>query len=186
MPRKTSAPAKRNSAPLAAAATISFLKETRGLLTWTVKDLQRSLLISAAQAAEAIAALQFQGYVKPSEEHPHEWITTLNGETVSGSKAPRFDKTSVETALATLKKRIASVNADSGESYRVARAVAFGDFLSDRSRVQAADVAIALAPRAKQSETKTEFLRKLRARNLKLNLVPYEPWMSARSHRDIL
>jgi hypothetical protein len=189
MPRKPSVATKSDSA-LSAAATLSFLKETRGLLTWTPKDLQKSLLISAAQAAEAITALEFQGYIKRSGENPKEWITTLNGETVSGSKPPRFDRTKVEDALAALKKRIASANADTSESYRVVRAVAFGDFLSassqDRSRVQAVDVAIELAPRKKPSASKSEFLRKLRARDIKLNLIPYEPWMSARSHKEIV
>jgi hypothetical protein len=156
------------------------------MLTWTIKDLQRSLLITAVQTREVIAALQIQGYVKRTEGNPNEWTTTLNGETVSGSKLPRFDRESVESALARLKQRIESVNSDSHAPYRVVTAIAFGDFLSARARVQAADVGIALAPHTEERETKSEFLKRLRARDLRLNLVPYEPWMRGRSHREVL
>ena len=189
MTRKPSRSQKLSSGPLSVAATMSFLKETRGMLTWTVKNLQQSLLITAAQAHEAIAAFQIQGYIKPAEGIPNEWTTTLNGETVSGSKQPRFDRESVEASLALLKERIKSANTDTHAPYRVVRAVAFGDFLSARARVQAADVGIELAPRAshnQERETKSEFVKRLRARDLKLNLLPYESWMSGRAHREML
>lgn len=53
----------------------------------------------------------------------------------------------MERALNELKERIAALNADESVSQRVSRAVAFGDFLLDRVRVQAADVGIELQPR---------------------------------------
>ena len=98
------------------------------MLTWTVKDLQQSLLITAAQARETIAAFQLQGYIKPAEDSLNEWTTALNGETVSGSKQPRFDRESVEASLASFRERIKSANTDPHALYRVVRAVAFGDF----------------------------------------------------------
>jgi hypothetical protein len=156
---------------------MSFLKETRGMLTWTIKDIQQSLLITATQAREAITALQLQGYIKPAEGRPNVWTTTIAGETVSGSKLPRFDRQGVEASLASLKERIEFLNADTHSPYRVVRAVGFGDFLSARARVQAADVGIELAPHGKhgqERETKKEFVKRLRARDVKLNLVPYE------------
>jgi hypothetical protein len=39
------------------------------------------------------------------------------------------------------------VNQDSSAEYKIADAVAFGDFLAGRARVQAADVGIRLEPR---------------------------------------
>lgn len=177
------------------AAVMSFLKETRGLLTWAVKDLQKSLLITAAQAHQVIAALELQGYIKQSEDNPEEWLTTLNGEAVSGSKPPRFTREGVEKALASMRERIEQINKDSGSPYTVADAVAFGDFLGGRAQAQAADVGIRLVlRRSKGSDSepvgaakrKRDFLKKLRARDLQVNLVPYEPWMSGRSHRSLL
>jgi hypothetical protein len=69
--------------------------------------------------------------------------------------------------------------------------VKFGDFLSNRFLAQAADVGIQLVARDAASESDTrrskrEFLKKLRARDLKVNLMIYEPWMSQRPHRDLL
>jgi hypothetical protein len=168
---------------------MSFLKETRGMLTWTIKDLQQSLLITTAEAREAIKALQIQWYIKQSEEDPNEWVTAIGGETVSGSKMPRFDRQGVEASLAPLKERIKSLNADTHAPYRVVRAVAFGDFMSARARVQAADVGTESAPhdvRGGRRGTKSEFMKQLRARDVKLNLVQYETWMGGRSHNNLL
>jgi hypothetical protein len=177
------------SPSLSVAAMMSFLKETRGMLTWTIKDLQQSLLVTTAEAQDAIAALQILGYIKPADGSPNEWVTTIAGETVSGSKMPRFDRQRVETSLASLRERIKFLNADTHSPYRVVRAVGFGDFLSARARAQAADAAIELARQGKhgqERETKTAFIKRLRARDLKINLVPYESWMSGRSHRKVL
>lgn len=176
--------------PVPAAAALSFLKETKGMLTWTVKDIQKSLLISAAQAKDVITALELQGYVKQAE-NPHEWLTTLNGEGVSGSKLPRFRPDSVNESLATLRERMQSLNKDSDASFIIAQAVAFGDFLLERPLVQAADVGIAFTTRAaagpaKGKRSRSAVVKELRARDPKLNLIPYVSWMSGRSHRNLL
>ena len=76
-----------------------------------------------------LAALELQGYIKRSEDNPREWLTTLNGEAVSGSKPPRFASESVGKALASLGLRIKKSNKDSGSPFKVDAAVAFGDFL---------------------------------------------------------
>jgi hypothetical protein len=196
MARKSSAVTpSENSSSLAAAAVMSFLKETRGPLTWTVKELQKSLLITAAQARDVIAALELQGYIKRSDENAREWLTTLNGETVSGSKPPRFGRESVEKALASLVDRIKESNKDSNSPFKVDTAVAFGDFLLGHAHAQAADVGIRLVARqAKRSESestatakqKRDFLKELRVRELRLNLVPFEAWMNGRSHQNLL
>jgi DNA-binding IclR family transcriptional regulator len=48
---------------LSAAAVLSFLKETRGMPSWNLKDLTKSLRISAAGAKRATALLEVQGYI---------------------------------------------------------------------------------------------------------------------------
>jgi len=181
---------------------MSFLKETRGLLIWTSNDLQKSLLIGAVQAREMIAAFELQGYVKLAENQ-HEWLTTLNGEAVSGSKPPRFSREAVEKSLAALRERIKFINKDARSPYRIAEAVAFGDFLHGAAQAQAADVGVMLEGRdsaAKRTATserdnakkgtrekdRRAFLKDLRARDLKVSLLAYEPWMSARSHLNLL
>jgi hypothetical protein len=80
-----------------AAEALSFLKETRGVSTWKVKDMADSLRISLSDAKEVIAVLELQGYVKPAGKG--EWMTTLSGETVSGSKHPRFQRERIQEAL---------------------------------------------------------------------------------------
>src|SRR4051812_21148115 len=65
------APPRRDSrhqavASLSAAAALSFLKDTKGVLTWSIQDLAKSLEISSREAEQAIAFLQAQGYVQPA------------------------------------------------------------------------------------------------------------------------
>jgi ribosomal protein S25 len=60
-------------ASVSAAAAFSFLKETKGLLTWTVSDLAKSLKINLAEAKQVLAALEMQGYIKAHGRD--EWLT---------------------------------------------------------------------------------------------------------------
>jgi len=78
---------------------------------------------------------------------------------------------------------------------KAAQAVGFGDFLSGRPRVQAADVGIGLEPRnptahhphwAGERERQEAFLKQLRGKTPLLNLQPYAEWMNARTHRKLL
>jgi len=124
--------------PVPAAAVMSFLKDTRGLVSWTSRDLAETLGVAAAVAAKVITIMEIQGYVKPAQGG-REWFTTGEGQTVSGSKLPHFTIERVEKALAALKERIAAVRKDFKAPFRISKAVAFGDFLSERARVQAAD-----------------------------------------------
>jgi hypothetical protein len=176
-----------------AAEAFSFLRDTRGLSTWTSRDAAKSLNVSIADAKQVIAVLELQGYVKAAGRD--EWMATLAGEEVSGSKTPRLTPERVEEALTDLRSRIAQVNADKKAPYTITRAVAFGDFLNGGTRVQAAEVGIELkrrAPDADNAESATEhkaqtaFLKQLRARGGSVRLRPYEEWMSDRTHRDVL
>jgi hypothetical protein len=179
-------------ASVLAAAAFSFLKETKGLLTWSLNDLAKSLKISVAEGGQVLAALEMQGYIKPHGRD--QWLTTLAGETVSGAKSPRFTPESVEEALAALRSRIKLFNQNSQTPYKITDAVAFGDFLSGQARAQAADVGIQLVRRKseggehskKEQVARLAFLKQLRGKTQMLNVRPYEEWMGSRTHRSLL
>src|ERR1700730_13537033 len=99
----TAPAAKHPSIP--AEAALSFLKDTKGAVTWSIRDLTNTLKISRRDAEQAVELLEAQGYVQ-REAGTDEWITTLAGETVSGAKTPRFARESVEEAVDALKERI--------------------------------------------------------------------------------
>lgn len=180
-----------------AAALLSFLKETRGATAWTLRDLTRTLRLGTAAAKQAIAILEMQGYVKPSGSKG-QWLTTLDGEIVSGSKTPRYNRATLEQSLHAFADHLRRVNGVSSAPYKIAEAVAFGDFLSDRVRVQAADIGIRLVPRslagisldaakpaqASGQEKQAAFLKQLRGRTPLVNILPYADWI--RTHRNLL
>jgi hypothetical protein len=136
---------------LPAEAALSFLKDTKGTLTWSARDLSETLNINPREGKQVLAFLQAQGYAQPSSASSNskaQWLTTPAGEAVSGAKPPRFTRERVEQALADLQARIQQNNKDHHAPFRVTTAVAFGDFLvKDRARAQAADVGITLARR---------------------------------------
>lgn len=141
---KAHAGAPKSPPRMPAAELLSFLKEIQGLTTWTEKDLAKALKIGLAEAKEAVAVLKLQGYIEPAGP-TGKWGVTEQGDLVSGAKSPRFTRESVEQALATLRDRIKAVNQDPNAPYTITEAIAFGDFLADAARMQAADVGIRLA-----------------------------------------
>jgi DNA-binding transcriptional MocR family regulator len=178
-----------------AEAALSFLKDTKGAVTWSVRDLADALKIGRREAEQVAALLAAQGYVQPARG-TDEWLTTPAGESVSGAKPPRFTRESVERAVESLKERIKQVNKDSKSAFRIADAVAFGDFLlSDRTRVQAPDVGIGLTPRgqavgeprsAPAAKAERQFLRQLRGKTALLYIRPYAAWMRKELNSDLL
>ncbi len=195
MPRTTGVKAATVSTlrSMPAAEALSFLRETRGVSTWTARDMAHSLRISLPDAAQVISILQLQGYVKPAQGN--EWMTTLAGETVSESKIPRYKPERVEKALQDLGRRIGEVNRDARAAYRITEAVAFGDFLSGRARTQAAVVGVRLARRKSDDDeadspqernAQQAFLKLLQPRGGALRLARFEEWMRERAHRRIL
>jgi hypothetical protein len=196
------APIKKNSnasiqatkVPLLPIAAVwSFLKDARGAISWSTQELAKSLKISAAEAQRVAEVLQLQGYIK--QHGTGQWITTISGETVSGSKTPRFTLERVDTALSSLSKRIKEINEGSQAQFKIANAVAFGDFLEGQARVQAPDVGIQLVRRnaaaaaagvAQEHSAERAFLKSLRGKTSILNLQPYQKWMSDRRHRRLL
>lgn len=186
---------------LPAEAALSFLRDTKGALTWSTRDLTDTLKINRREADQALGLLQAQGYVQPAHQkesarNADQWITTPDGEAISGAKPPRFTRERVEGALVALKERIKQSNKNPQTLFRITEAVAFGDFLlADRARVQSADVGIRLARRgaspteprsAPDAQAERESLRNLRAKSALLTIRPYADWMRRRSHRDLL
>lgn len=177
---------------VAAAAALNFLKETKGALTWTTQAFARGVGINVGVAGAALAVLQMQGYVKPGE-HQDEWMTTVDGDAVSGGTSPRFSAAAVRQALDDLRARIKAVNQNTKAEFRVASAVAFGDFLADESRAQAADVGIELVSRGASKTRKPKprareraFLKLLRGGKQLVRLVRFEPWMKERAHLRLI
>jgi hypothetical protein len=169
-------------------AIFSFLKDTRGALTWKARDLQECLNIEAKDAKQILAILQMQGYVR-LKENTDEYLTTGSGETVSKSKLPRLKRESVEKALSTMADRIAAINRDPRAEFSIRKAVAFGDFLSDRAQVQAADIGVMFTLRGslnEHDENEVVFLKQLQAKNRFVHVQRYQGWMSDRSHRSLL
>ena len=175
-----------------AAAALSFLKETRGVTTWTVRDMASTLQIKPKETGQVIAILELQGYVKPAGKN--EWMTTLHGESVSGSKPPRYTPEKIDAALASLKDRIAEAHRDSKAPFKITEAVAYGDFLAGQTRVQAADVGIELVRRVPVDDSpdshtehvaRQEFLKQRLGKTPLVHICPYEPWMRTRSHRAL-
>lgn len=185
---------------LPAEAALSFLRDTKGSVSWSLRDMSQTLNISREESERVAALLQMQGYVQPEAHKAGDWITTPAGETVSGAKTPRFDRATVEAALTSLKERIEETNNDRAAKFEISGAVAFGDFLAkDRARVQAADVGIELARKDRKREPdeiavahsaveareEQSFLRQLRGRSALINLKMYADWMKKRTHRKL-
>jgi hypothetical protein len=172
-------------------AVFSFLKDTRGALTWTMRDFQDCLNIGAKDAKQILAILQMQGYVQQKDD-TEEYLTTASGEAVSGSKLPRMKRESVEEALSTITERIEAINRDPRAKFNIRKAVAFGDFLSKRPQVQGADVGVMWTRRTPVSgdqdndEEEQIFLKQLQAKNRFVHIQRYQPWMSDRTHRKLL
>ena len=186
-------PDSKSLLQLPAAELLSFLKQTRAVQTWTEKDLAKALKIGLPEAKQAIRVLQLQGYVEPIGE-TGKWRVTEEGDLVSGAKSPRFTRESVKQALDELRDRIKALNEDPNADYQITGAVAFGDFLGEAVRVQAAEVGIRLAPKkteqltasAKEHRAELAFLKQLRGKTALLHIQPYEDWMHSRSHRNLL
>ena len=150
--------------------------------------------VTKDQTNEALEMLQLAGYVEPLEKG--KWRTTDEGRQIAGGKTPRFTAESMEKALGAFKGRIKSLNEDANAAYTITRAVAFGDFLLDRVRVQTAEVGVELRPRVPlegaRKETTTSraqekaLLKGLQGNSTLLRVHQYEPWMSERTNRDLL
>jgi hypothetical protein len=169
----------------------SFLKDTRGVLTWKMRDFQDCLNIGTKDAKQILSILQMQGYIQQQDDRK-DYLTTASGEVVSGSKPPRMKRERVEEALSAIAERIAVVSRDARAKFHIRKAVAFGDFLSTRPQLQAADVGVMLIRRTPISgnqdkdEEERVFLKQLQGRNRFLHVQRYQPWMSERSHRILI
>lgn len=185
--RQNDTPA-REPRPAAAPAVLSFLKEMSAAPAWTTKDLARILNISEAEAKSAVLVLQMAGYAQPSGSGGR-WVVTEQADAVSGAKDPCFTRAAVDNAIAGLLERVRAVNADPDAGHKVGRLVVFGDYLSGRDRLQAADIGVELESSREVREGAVEhaaeerILKALKARSAALNVRLLEPWMVQRTHR---
>jgi hypothetical protein len=190
MAKRQTKEARLNLPDIPLDALLSFLKDTRGVVNWSGKDLRECLELDAKQAQQVLAILEMQGYIAPEGE---QWLTTAAGESVSRSREPRLSRERVASSLESLKERIAVSNRNRSGEFKVTKAVAFGDFLSGRAQVQAADVGVELSVRHRSSgdsgqteEKREEFLDALGRRSRFFSVQDYRPWMSRRSHRELI
>jgi len=111
MPRQRTSQAPGTALPTVPLdAILSFLKDTRGTVSWSAKSVKDCLQLDNKQTQQILAILEMQGYVAREGD---DWLTTAAGESVAKSKKPQFSRESVDEALDTLKERIAAVNRDS-------------------------------------------------------------------------
>src|SRR5215510_3615203 len=106
-----------NLPDIALDALLSFLKDTRGAVNWSAKDLRECLKLDAKQTAQLLAILEMQGYVAKEGD---QWLTTAAGESIAKSKKPQFSLASVTNALDTLKDRIEALNRDKRSEFKIA------------------------------------------------------------------
>jgi predicted ArsR family transcriptional regulator len=71
-----------------AEAALSFLKDTKGALSWTARDLANTLKINRREAEQSLAFLQAQGYVQPHRQ---------NGPVRNGASARKGSATTAKT-----------------------------------------------------------------------------------------
>ena len=171
-------------------AVLSFLKDTRGAVNWGAKDLKDCIKLDLNQTQQILAILEMQGYIAAEGD---QWLTTAAGESVSRSKKPQFSLDNVTKTIDALRDRIEVVNQDKRSEFKITKAVAFGDFLSGRVQVQAADVGIELSRRDLLSgdpdevkRKRHEFMDSLRRKSRLFSVQTYRPWMSQRTHRNLL
>lgn len=182
---KINSAAKTRTAARAPEA-LTLLRVMAGVPTWKAEDVAKALMISRVEALRAITALEVQGYVK--ETGPDEYVSTWPEE--AGPQSPPYTAAQIEAALCEFRGRIAEVNADSNATYKIGEAIAFGDFLYNRERVEPGEVAVQLvlrepmssAPPVKEQETRRGFLRFLQGSYHAFRIRPYEEWMALRTH----
>jgi len=180
---------------IAAPALLSFLKQVAAEPSWDAKRVAHILEVKAADVSQIVATLEMLGYAEPVAGQKGHWRNTASGNAVAGAKAPRFNRESVLDALAELRTRAQEMSADSGAPFRVSEVVAFGDFLDENAKAQAADVGVALerkerdrgdAATAMEHKREEDVLAVLRGKSSLLHLHPMEDWMRKRRHRDVL
>ena len=154
------------------------------------EKLQRACASVSSKRRRSSPFFSLEGYIEPAGPTT-KWRTTDAGRIISGAKTPRFTPGSIEAALNALQGRIDALNADPTAIYSATRVVAFGDFLRELPRVQAASVGIQFdsrRPEPPSTEAKgvKATLKQLRGGSAMLDIQAYEPWMGARSHRDLV
>jgi hypothetical protein len=178
-----------------APALLSFIKQMSAEPFWDAKHLADICRVKPADVPQITATLEMLGYAEPVPGKKDICRNTQSGNTVSGAKPPRFNRGRVLEALEELRTRAERMNADPASPFRVTELIAFGDFLDEHPKVQAADVGVGLSPKqsdqvmpATAAEHKREehVLADLKAKSPMLHLQLIEDWMRKRSHQDMI
>ena len=180
---------------IAAPALLSFLKQVAADPSWDAKRVAQILEVKSAEGSQIIAALEMLGYAEAVAGKKGTWRNTASGNAVAGAKPARFKRQSVLDALAELRDRAKQMNADAATSFRVSEIVAYGDFLDEKTKAQAADVGVGLTPKKRDGEEigtaaehqrEVDVLAALRGKSTMLHLRLIEDWMRRLRHRDVL
>jgi hypothetical protein len=178
-----------------APALLSFIKQVSAEPFWDTKRLTDILKVKAGDAQQITATLEMLGYAEPVPGKRGVWRNTQAGNTVSRAKPPRFNRDRILDALDQLRSRAKQMNSDPASPFRVTELIAFGDFLDQHPKVQAADVGVGLSPRhsdqalpatAVEHKSEEHALADLKEKSPMLHLYLIENWMLKRSHRDLL
>ena len=130
-----------------APALLQLPKQVSAEPLWDAKQLASILILKSADAPQVTATLEMLGYAEPVQGKKDIWRNTQAGDTVAGAKAPRFNRESVLKSLEELRARAEQMNSDPASPLRATELIAFGDFLDNHSKVQAADVGVGLSPK---------------------------------------
>ncbi len=106
--------------------------------------------IPSDSASKLIAELVRMGVVGP-DQGEGEW-KVLDRRLALATGAKPLQRATAEKKVQELLGRIHDVNRNDQFAYRVAKAVVFGSYLSEKERINDIDVAIALAPREKDRQ----------------------------------
>ena len=180
---------------ISAPALLSFVKQVSVEPHWDAKRLADVLNIKHSDVSQMAATLEMLGYAEQVSETKGLWRNTPAGNTVSSAKPPRLNRDSVLDALEQLRVRVEQINANPESRFRVTELVAYGDFLDEHPKVQAADVGVGLELRSErrsasdssiEKKSEEQVLSDLRAKSTLVHLHRMEDWMRRRSHRDVL
>ncbi|HLJ48139.1 MAG TPA: hypothetical protein VKU01_19125 [Bryobacteraceae bacterium] len=189
------ASAPPSASDVSAPALLSFIKQVSAEQDWDATRLAALLNIEPADAPQIAATLEMLGYAEEVPDKKGLWRNTQAGKTVSGAKPPRLNRDSVLKALEELRDRVEQMNAAPASPFRVIELIAFGDFLDEHAKVQAANVGVGLAPKdlaknvsdsAVERKREEHVLSDLRGKSTLLHLNLIEDWMRKRSHRYVL
>ncbi|MBI1895824.1 MAG: hypothetical protein HYS04_04705 [Acidobacteria bacterium] len=135
---------------VSAAAVRDFLKQASELPQWTLKDLQKLLVLDTATARTVARTLESFGYAEPIEGARGAYRNTAPGNLMAGvSRAGTITRETAASKLDEFLERVATVNEDDHYLFRVKRALLYGPYLIKGAKVKDIDLAVELEPKTR-------------------------------------